>query len=70
MYFLFSGEIRSLKIIVVQSRSSTVQIVNFYCPKLESVSSVLNCMLLALVQVDACNKWPENAHMPLETRDK
>lgn len=46
-------------------------IVNSHCSKLESVSSVLNCMLLALVQVltvDACNKWPENADIPLETR--
>lgn len=49
--FFFSWEISIVEMIVVQSRSSTVQIVNFYCPKLGSVGSVLNCVLVALVQV-------------------
>lgn len=35
----------------LENHCCTVQILNFYCPKLESISSVLNCLLLALVQV-------------------
>lgn len=35
----------------LENRCCTVQILNFYCPKLESISSVLNCLLLALVHV-------------------
>lgn len=33
----------------LENHCCTVQILNFYCPKLESISSVLNCLLLALV---------------------